>query len=93
MDKNICIGRVCTVKAGRGKGRYFIICGIVNAEYVLLAVGISRKTAKPKLKKIRHIQCRPYVAAQAAEQILSGRNTVDAMIRNELDRIAAIDKQ
>lgn len=91
MDNNLCIGRVCKAKAGRGKNRYFIICGIINEEYVLLTDGATRKLEKPKLKKCKHLIFRPYVAADIAAAIAEGAPLLDAEIRNALDRITAAE--
>lgn len=91
MNDNLCIERVCKAKAGRGKNRYFIIYGIVNEEYVLLTDGATRKLERPKLKKKKHLLCRPYVATEIAEAIEKGAPLLDAEIRNALDRITAIE--
>ena len=91
-EKTICIGRVCRAKAGRGKGRYFLICGIVDVDYVLLTDGDTRKADKPKRKKVRHLECRPYVAEELAEKIRAGCPLVDAEVRNTLARVKAAEE-
>ena len=44
-----------------------------------------------KLKKKKHLLCRPYVATEIAEAIEKGAPLLDAEIRNALDRITAIE--
>lgn len=91
MKKDLCIGRICKASAGRGKGRYFIICKIVDDEYVLLTDGKTRKWEHPKRKKSKHLICRPYVAEDIATAIAQGRTPLDAEIREALGRVAAIE--
>lgn len=56
MDNSICIGRMVYGKAGRDKGRYFLIISILNDKYVYISDGESRTVEKPKKKKILHIK-------------------------------------
>lgn len=52
---NLTIGQIVISKAGRDKGKTFVIMGFTN-EYVYLTDGNIRKVDKPKKKKIKHIQ-------------------------------------
>ena len=92
VDTKVCLGRICQAKAGRGKGKYFMICGIVNDCYVLLTDGSSRKITKPKLKKIKHIRCLPYVEIEIAAIISKGKLPSDAEIKKVLCRVMAVEK-
>lgn len=51
----VTIGHVVKSKAGRDKGRLFIIIEIVDEDYVYVVDGDLRKLDKPKLKKIKHL--------------------------------------
>jgi len=55
MDKQLSIGTVVLSKNGRDKGRYFIVCKILDGDYVMIADGNLRKLSNPKKKKLRHI--------------------------------------
>jgi len=50
-DKGMEIGRVVLAKAGRDKGKLFMIVGKVDDEYVLIANGTNRSIDKPKKRK------------------------------------------
>ena len=50
------IGDIVLASAGRDADRLFVVVGILDKEYVLLADGRSRRADAPKKKKIRHIQ-------------------------------------
>lgn len=91
MNDNLCSGEFARQRPDEAKTRYFIIYGIVNEEYVLLTDGATRKLERPKLKKKKHLLCRPYVATEIAEAIEKGAPLLDAEIRNALDRITAIE--
>lgn len=51
-------GQVVRSLAGRDKDRYFLVLEVVDKTYVLLVDGKLRKLAKPKKKKIQHVQIR-----------------------------------
>ncbi|HEY8444113.1 MAG TPA: KOW domain-containing RNA-binding protein [Clostridia bacterium] len=50
------LGRVALSVAGRDKGKYFVICGIVDDRYVLIADGKFHKIGAPKKKNLRHLK-------------------------------------
>ena len=49
------IGDLVLSNAGRDKGSFLIVVGVLDNNLVFLADGKSRKIEKPKLKKIKHI--------------------------------------
>jgi large subunit ribosomal protein L14e len=52
---DITLGQIVHSKAGRDKDKYFVIVGIVDDEYVLIADGNYRKVLNPKKKKVKHL--------------------------------------
>jgi ribosomal protein L14E/L6E/L27E len=72
LDESICIGRMVYAKAGRDKGKYFLIIRIVDDKYVYISDGESRTVEKPKKKKIIHIKLENLVDYELAEKILNG---------------------
>ncbi|GFR35247.1 KOW domain-containing RNA-binding protein [Thermobrachium celere] len=50
MD-NVALGQIVHSRAGRDKGRYFIVVGLIDENYVLIADGDLRKIESPKKKK------------------------------------------
>jgi ribosomal protein L14E/L6E/L27E len=48
------IGDIILATAGRDSERLFVVVGIIDENYVLIADGKSRKADAPKKKKIRH---------------------------------------
>lgn len=51
---DICKGMLVYSKAGRDKGRLFVVLGIEN-DFVYLSDGDTRRVDCPKKKKIKHI--------------------------------------
>lgn len=54
-----CIGRIVTSRAGRDKGRRFVILALCDDAHVWIADGKVRKAAKPKKKKLMHLHFEP----------------------------------
>ena len=84
MEPNLKIGVVVMSKSGRDKGRYFIICKIISAEYVLLVDGHIRKIEKPKLKKVKHITFTKNCCEAIANKFENNKNVFDSEIFSAL---------
>ena len=69
VEHTICIGRVCRSKAGRDKGKYFLVKEIVDEQFVLIVDGAAHKIASPKRKRIKHLECRGDVAKAIAAKV------------------------
>lgn len=54
MERDI-IGVVAVSRAGRDKGRCFVVVGIADESCVYVADGKTRSLAKPKKKKLKHL--------------------------------------
>lgn len=55
MDRRTLIGRLVYSKAGRDKGKPYIIVKVLDEEYVLLSDGSLRTLERPKKKKLMHV--------------------------------------
>lgn len=53
---DIIKGRVVIAKAGRDKGRAFVVTEIIDDRTVLIADGKSRPLERPKRKNVLHLQ-------------------------------------
>lgn len=84
MKDSYQLGQIVRSISGRDKGRFMVIVGFYEEEYVLLADGVLRKSEKPKLKKSKHIAKTNTVSSPIAE-ILKGDGIVaNMLIINEL---------
>lgn len=78
------IGRVVLSKQGHDRGRRFLVVGLVDERYVLIADGETRKLEKPKKKQLKHLLAEPLVALETLEAIRNRQQTADSAIRNAL---------
>lgn len=77
-------GSVVLSKAGRDSGKYFLVVGAVDENYVLLADGGLRRLAKPKKKKIKHVAQTPHILEGIGNKLKEGKKVFDAEIRSAL---------
>ena len=61
---DIVVGSVVRAKAGRDKGGYFVVTGILENGRVLICDGKRRKVETPKSKNIIHLQATNTVAEE-----------------------------
>lgn len=85
--KHECIGRAATSKAGRDRGRTFLIVGVLDDNHVYLADGETRKLAAPKKKKLKHLRIEAKTAANIHEKLIEGGRVLDAEIRSSLQTL------
>ena len=55
MNEPLMIGGIVRSRAGRDRGRAFVILEILDEQYVLLADGKLRTIERPKKKKRKHL--------------------------------------
>ncbi len=67
------VGRVAVSKAGRDKGRAFVILELADKDHVLIADGKLRKLEKPKRKKLMHLCPKPLLFEGIARLYAEGR--------------------
>jgi len=79
-------GRIVISKRGRDKGMSFVIMAVEN-EYLYLADGAARPLAKPKKKKMKHVQLTRHIVDLAAH---NGRGLQDADIRKYLKEVNSV---
>ncbi len=77
-------GQIVRSKAGRDKGKVFIVWEVLDGKHVLIVDGELRKLQKPKKKRVLHLQkFNKYINMDfERENDLGVRN---AKIRNELE--------
>jgi len=81
-------GRVVVSTQGHDRGRRFLVIGIVDERYVLIADGNTRKLDRPKKKQAKHLLAEPYMAPEAMEAVRRKAQTADSTIRKALKAYA-----
>lgn len=82
---NLQIGQVVKSKAGRDKGKLFLILDIVDDKNVLIVDGDIRKIDNPKLKKTKHLMIYNSVVASFQEKLDNKIKINDSYIRKSLE--------
>lgn len=86
------LGQIVYSKGGHDKGEIMMVLSVED-RYLYLANGKRRKVAKPKRKKIIHVQPTQYVDENVAEKLKQNEYILDADIRKALKlyQMKAID--
>ena len=77
-------GNIVLSKAGRDKGRYFIVLKIVDENFVLIADGDLRKVDNPKLKKCKHLKNTEKTSERICEKLKEGIRVTNPDLLREL---------
>lgn len=85
ITSDLRVGQIVKSKAGRDKGRIFIITEIVDDIYVKICDGELRKVSKPKLKKIKHLIVYNRVFEEIETRVDKNEKLNNAYIRRLLE--------
>ncbi len=80
---DICIGSVVISKAGRDKGRNFIVVA-VDEQFAYLCDGDLRKSDTPKKKKRKHLAVTNTVCDYIGDKIKDNKKVTNTEIRRAL---------
>jgi len=75
------VGRAVVSKAGRDKGRLFIIWSVVDELNVTVVDGDLRKIEKPKAKRLRHLTMTEYKSDRIVECLATDAKINNAEVR------------
>lgn len=85
ITNDLRVGQIVKSKAGRDKGRIFIITEMVDDIYVKICDGELRKVSKPKLKKIKHLIVYNRVFEEIETRVSKNEKLNNAYIRRLLE--------
>lgn len=83
-DKKLEPGSVVLCKMGRDKGGHFMVCGILDEDYVLICDGLSRRLQKPKKKNVKHVKEIGVVLDNIAAKLKTNKKVFDSEVRSAL---------
>jgi ribosomal protein L14E/L6E/L27E len=84
VAESLDVGSIAFSKSGRDSGRYYVIVEIVNADFVKIVDGKTRRLEKPKLKKLKHLKLVNDSLPKIAEKLKNNKKIFDAEIRSAL---------
>lgn len=85
LTTDLKIGQIVKSKAGRDKGRVFLIYEVLDEQFVLVCDGDLRKIKNPKKKKVKHLVIYNTVLTEFAEKLQINENLNDAYVRKLLE--------
>ncbi len=71
------VGQFVKSKAGRDQGNLFLVYDVLNAAFVRVVDGESRKVQNPKKKNVRHLQATLANAGEIAARLARGERITD----------------
>lgn len=77
-------GQVVISKAGRDKGRLYVVLKVESDRYIQVADGSVRTVRRPKRKNVRHVQPHGPASREVSDRLAEGRPVEDQMIRRAL---------
>ncbi len=77
-------GDIVLSKAGRDKGKYFVILKTVDENFVYIADGDLRKVDNPKLKKCKHLENTGNTSERVCEKLKDGVRVTNPDLLREL---------
>lgn len=88
--EDVALGQIVHSKAGRDNGKYFIVVGIINDNYVLIADGDLRKINDPKKKKVKHLVFHDKIAENIKNMILENKRITDSDLKKSLQTMGLL---
>lgn len=79
----VCIGSIVFSKAGRDKGRSFVVVK-KEGDYAYLCDGDMRKSDSPKKKKLKHLAVTNTVCDHIGDKIKDNKKVTNTEIRRAL---------
>ena len=77
-------GHIVLSKAGRDKGKYFVVLKVVDENFVYIADGDLRKVDNPKLKKCKHLENTGKTSERICEKLRDGVRVTNPDLLREL---------
>ena len=78
------LGSVVISKAGRDRGRAYLVVGVVDDDFVMVANGALRKMNRQKKKRRKHLKPTGRVATALRERLSQGKPVEDHELRTWL---------
>lgn len=81
---DILLGQVVSSRAGRDRGKLFVIVSVIDDRTVSVADGETRTIGRAKRKNLRHLTVHPHVARELGDRLASGNTPSDNELRRYL---------
>jgi len=88
-NQPMAVGDLVLSEKGRDQKRIFMIVGIAEENYVLIADGSLRKLENPKRKKVKHLKYFGVASERITEKLNECKKINNAELRKMLKEITA----
>lgn len=88
--EGIALGQIVHSKAGRDKNKYFIVVGVIDDAFVLVADGQLRKISNPKKKKLKHLVFHNQYADNIVGMLKDNEIILDVDLRKSLQSLGLL---
>jgi large subunit ribosomal protein L14e len=85
------IGKLAGSKAGRDKGRLYIVVEALGDEYFMLADGDKKKIEDPKKKKIKHLKITDVCFEEIRTKLEKHDRITNAELRKAIKTAGIVD--
>ncbi|QIA28030.1 RNA-binding protein [Thermaerobacter sp. PB12/4term] len=83
------IGQLVTSRAGRDQGRPYLVVGVLDDRFVLVADGDLRPADRPKRKNVRHLVFHRAWAEEIRQRLEAGQRPSNSELRRALSGLVA----
>lgn len=84
----IRLGQVVSSRAGRDRGKLFVVVALVDDRTVSVADGETRTIDRAKRKNLRHLTIHTHVARELGDRLASGEIPSDNELRRYLKALS-----
>ncbi len=85
--KEVVVGQFVKSRAGRDKGKVFIVIEKLDDQFIKIADGDLRRVEKPKLKKVMHITVMKTISEDIQHKITTSKKVTNLMVRREIEKL------
>ena len=84
MQKDLFVGSIVYSKAGRDRGKCYIIVRFDEKGYAFVANGAEKSVTAPKRKNVRHLDSGGERNQVIGDKLLAGKQVFDSEIKSAL---------
>ncbi|MFY9258659.1 MAG: KOW domain-containing RNA-binding protein [Dethiobacteria bacterium] len=84
-------GQLVRSRAGRDKGRHYLVIRVISPREVLLSDGRRRPLSRPKKKNVAHLQ--PYSRRVEIEELVNSQKLTDSQVIKYLCELAPQEEE
>ena len=89
--EDLRLGQLVRSRAGRDKGKHYLVIRVIGPREVLLVNGRSRPLDRPKRKNVFHLQ--RYSRWAEIDELVRNQKLTDSQVIKYLDELAPVEEE